>query len=88
MVFEQLLPSDGPACTAPELLRWTSDFLVLANKAISVIACAQGLDYPPDLHRVAQQDLRVWAGYLEDHPSLAAELESAIAVEGAAAADR
>jgi hypothetical protein len=88
MEIEQLLRSEGPACTAPELLRWTSDFLALANKAISVIACAQGLDYPSDLHRAAQQDLRVWAGYLEQHPSIAAELELAITVDGASAAAR
>jgi hypothetical protein len=88
MEIEQLLRSEDRACTAPELLRWTSDFLALANKAISVIACVQGLDYPFDLHRTAQHDLRVWAGYLEEHPSIAAELELASLVHGVSAADR
>jgi hypothetical protein len=69
----------------PQLLRWTSDFLALANEAISVIACAQGLEYPPDLYRIAQRGLRVWVGYLEQHPSLAAELELAIIADGASA---
>jgi hypothetical protein len=88
MDFEQMLRAEGGACTAPELLRWTSDFLVLANKAICMIACARGIECPPDLHRTAQQDLRAWAGYLEEHPSLAAELELASLVNGAPVADR
>jgi hypothetical protein len=77
MGFEQMSRTESRACTPPELLRWTSDFLVLANKAICMIACAHGLDCPPDLHRNAQQELRAWAAYLEDHPSIAAELELA-----------
>ena len=75
MEFERILRPENPACSAPELLRWTSDFLVLANKAICVIACARGLDCPPELHRTAQRNLRAWAGYLDKHPSIASELE-------------
>jgi hypothetical protein len=45
--------------------------------AISIIACAQGLEYPTDLYRDAQEDLRAWAGYLDDRPSIAADLELA-----------
>lgn len=74
---------DSPTRTVPDRLRWTSDFLELASKAIGIIACAQGIDCPPDLHRTAQHDLRAWAWYLEDHPSLAAELETARVVDDA-----
>jgi hypothetical protein len=88
MDFEQMLRAESPACTAPELLRWTSDFLLLANKAICLIACARGLDCPPDLPRSAQRDLRVWAAYLEEHPSVAAELELASIVSWVPAPDR
>jgi hypothetical protein len=73
--------------TVPDRLRWTSDFLVLASRAISIVACVQGLDYPPDLHRTAQQDLWAWASYLDDHPSIAAEFDLA-SVEGRSDADR
>ena len=79
---EHMLRTGGPACTAPDRLRWTSDFLDLASKAISVIACVQGLDYPSDLHRAAQQDLRAWAGYLDDHPSIAADFAVARMARG------
>jgi hypothetical protein len=71
-----------PASTAPDRLRWTSDFLDLASKAIALIACVQGLEYPSDLHGTAQRDLRAWARYLEDHPSVAADFEMASAVTG------
>ncbi|HEX3459373.1 MAG TPA: hypothetical protein VHT49_00595 [Acidimicrobiales bacterium] len=71
-----------PACTASDQLRWTSDFLDLASKAIAVIACVQGLEYPSDLHRSAQRDLRAWAGYLEDHPSIAADFDRASLLTG------
>jgi hypothetical protein len=87
MDFEEMLGAESPAWTVPELLRWTSDFLVLANKAIRIVACAHGLYCPPDLHRAAQRDLRAWAGYLEDHPFVAAELELASIVNGVAAPD-
>jgi hypothetical protein len=60
------------ARTAPERLRWIADYLDLADKAISVIACVQGVDYPPDCRRGAQQDLRRWARWLEVRPALAA----------------
>jgi hypothetical protein len=65
------------AGTVPDRLRWTSEFLDLANNAIAIIACAQGLDYPPDVYRTAQEDLQAWARYLDDRPSIAAELELA-----------
>ena len=78
-----MLQAESPVCRAPELLRWTSDFLALANKAICVIACARGLECPPDLHRSAERDLRVWARYLEEHPWIAAELELASIASGA-----
>jgi hypothetical protein len=35
------------------------------------------LDYPPQLYQSAQEDLRAWARYLDDRPSIAAELELA-----------
>jgi len=80
---EQLLRNVTPVCTVPDVLRWTSDFLDLASKAISIIACVHGLDCPPDLHRSAQQDLRAWARYLDEHPSVAAEFEYASLLNGA-----
>lgn len=58
-------------------LRWTSDFLNVAAKAIRIVACAKDLDYPSDLHASAQRDLRTWAHYIDNHPSIAAELELA-----------
>jgi hypothetical protein len=77
MDINELLDAETTVWTVPERLRWTSDFLALAAKAISIIACAQGLDLPADLHRTVQGDLRAWASYLESHPSLAIELEMA-----------
>lgn len=68
-------------------LRWTSDFLVLASKAIAIVACVQGLEYPPDLHRTVQQDLRAWASYLDEHPGIAADLELASLVQGGSDTD-
>lgn len=65
--------------TVPDRLRWTSDFLDLAGKAICIIACAQGLDYPPDLHRSVQEDLWAWARFVDDHPLIAVDLELAAA---------
>jgi hypothetical protein len=65
------------ACSAPDRLRWIADFLDLGDKAISVIACVQGLDYPPKLHQGAQADLRAWAAWLDARPELAADLDMA-----------
>jgi len=76
----QRLGAESTTCTVPDRLRWTSDFLDLASKAIAIVACAQGLDCPPDLHRAVQEDLRVWAHYLDDHPLITAELEVASVV--------
>jgi hypothetical protein len=58
--------------TASERMRWIADYLDLADKAISVIACVEGLDYPSECHRGAQQDLRRWARWLEARPTIAA----------------
>ena len=81
-----VLSSQSGAGTAPDRLRWIADFLDLADKAISVIACAKELDYPSDLHRGAQQDLRAWARWLDAHPELAAEMDVARMVVGVEAA--
>lgn len=88
MERNQVLRTEISACTVADRLRWTSDFLVLASKAISIVACVQGLDYPPDLHRTAQQDLRAWASYLDDHPSITADLELASVFEGRSDTDQ
>jgi hypothetical protein len=77
MGIDRVPRTELTACTVPDRLRWTSDFLDLAGKAIAIVACVKGLDYPPDLQRAAQQELRAWASYLEDHPSIAAEFELA-----------
>lgn len=77
-----VLSSESGACTAPDRLRWIADYLALADKAISVIACVQELDYPAELHRGAQQDLRGWARWLDARPELAAEMDVARMVVG------
>lgn len=59
---------------APQRLRWIADYLDVADRAISVVACAQGVDYPSDLHRSAQRDLRRLAHWLEVRPDVAASL--------------
>jgi hypothetical protein len=55
----------------PERLRWIADYLDVADKALSIIACVKDIDYPSDLHRGAQQDLRRWARWLDTHPTVA-----------------
>src|SRR5258708_5704233 len=55
-----VLQSEARACTAPDRLLWVAEFLDLADKPISVIACVQGLDYPRQVHGAAQRDLRAW----------------------------
>ena len=77
MDINQLLRTDTPAGTVPDRLRWMADFVDLASKALAIIACAQGFDCPRDLHRAVQQDLRAWARYLDDRPSIAADFELA-----------
>ena len=57
--------------TPPARMRWIADYLDVADKALSIIACVKEIDYPSDLHRRAQQDLRRWARWLEAHPTLA-----------------
>ena len=59
------------ATTTPERLRWIADYLDVADKALSIVACVKGLDYPSGLHRGAQQDLRRWARWLDARPTLA-----------------
>jgi hypothetical protein len=84
----RVLRTEIPDCTVADRLRWIADFLVLASKAIAIVACVQGLDYSPDLHRTAQQDLRAWASYLDEHPGIGADLELASVVEGRSGTDR
>jgi anti-anti-sigma regulatory factor len=57
-------------------LHWIADFLDLADKALSVVACVQGYDYPPKMHREAQRDLRAWAHWLESRQALAAGMDA------------
>jgi hypothetical protein len=77
MDINQFVAARPSADSVSDRLRWTSDFLDLASRAIAVIACSQGLDYPPDLYQSAQEDLRAWARYLDDRPSIAADFEVA-----------
>jgi hypothetical protein len=69
-------PSTSIMATTPDRLRWIAQFLDLADRAITVFSCVQGLDYPTHLHRSAQDDLRSWARWLDDHPVAAAELDA------------
>jgi hypothetical protein len=80
MDINQVHRTESRPRTVPDRLRWTSDFLELASKAISIIACAQGLDYPLNLYRGAQRDLLAWARYLDEHPLIAGKLESACVI--------
>jgi hypothetical protein len=82
MDINQTLQTEPALRTVPDRLRWTSDFLDLANNAICIIACAQGLEYPPDLYQATQRDLRAWAWYLDEHPSIAADFELACVAKG------
>jgi hypothetical protein len=52
-------------CTPSVRLRWIADFLGVAGKAASVIACVEGIDYSADLHLAAQRDLRAIADQLD-----------------------
>lgn len=88
MEIDRIPRSEFSACTVPDRLRWTSDFLDVAGKAIRIVACAQGLEYPCDLYRNAQQDLRAWARFLDDHPSIATEFELARVANGESVTDR
>jgi hypothetical protein len=80
--------SDYGACTAPDRLRWIADFLDLGDKAISVIACVQGFDYPPELRHGAQRDLRAWARWLEVNPEVAEDFDVARVALGVEAEPR
>ena len=77
MDINQFVEEQSRVCTVPDRLRWTSDFLDLANKAIAIIACAQGLDLPPGMYLSARDDLRAWARYLDDRPSVVEDFELA-----------
>ena len=55
-------------------LRWIADFLGLAGKAVSVVACARGIDYSQDIHRDAQRDLRTLAELLDECPQFGRDL--------------
>ncbi|HWD51440.1 MAG TPA: hypothetical protein VG412_03505 [Acidimicrobiales bacterium] len=68
--------------STPDRLRWIADYLDVADKALSIISCVRGLDYPEDLHRGAQQDLRRWARWLDARPVLADGLAVARLVPG------
>ncbi len=52
-------------CSRSDRLRWIADYLELAGKALSVIACVQGIDYPEDLDSDLQSELRALAEELE-----------------------
>jgi hypothetical protein len=60
-------------CTSSDRLRWIAEYLDLAGKALSLIACVQGIDYPHELHLDAQRDLRALAEQLETSPRSTAE---------------
>jgi anti-anti-sigma regulatory factor len=57
-------------------LHWIADFLDVADKALCVVACVQGYDYPRQMHREAQRDLRAWAHWLASRPALAAGMDA------------
>ena len=55
-------------------LRCIADFLGLAGKAVSVVACARGIDYSQDIHREAQRDLRALAEQIDECPQFGTDL--------------
>jgi hypothetical protein len=71
---QRTAPAD---CTASRRFRWIADLLDLADQAVTVIARAEGFDYPRGVHVDAQQDLRAWARWLDEHPEIASELDDA-----------
>jgi hypothetical protein len=77
-----LLRPETEASSTPERMRWIADYLDVADKALSIIACMKGVDYPVDLHRGAQRDLRRWARWLDARPALAEGLAVARVVPG------
>jgi hypothetical protein len=52
-------------CTPADRLRWVADFLEIAGKSVSIIACVEGIEYSDDIHREAQRDLRAIAEQLD-----------------------
>ncbi len=87
MENERSVCTEFAGVSVPDRLRWMSDFLEVAGKAIAVVACVSGVDYPPDLHRSAQQDLLALADYLASHPAVAADFEWARIVCGESIGD-
>ncbi|MGO9964083.1 MAG: hypothetical protein ACLPUG_11710 [Acidimicrobiales bacterium] len=81
------LPTDPRPWTTSDRLRWIADFIGLAGKAISIIACVQGIEYPGQLHTTAQSDLRAWARWLDTRPDLASEMDAVRLVLAAEADD-
>lgn len=82
-----------PATSSPsDRLRWIADYLDLADKAIALVACVQGVEYPSDLHQRAQRDLRRWARWLDASPVAADQFAAArvgpVAVTPGGGADR
>ena len=71
-----------PACTPSDQLRWISDFLELADRAITILVCVDGFDYPSGLQRGAQQALRTWARLLDDGPDLSNAFEVTAVIDG------
>lgn len=66
----------------PDRLRWIADYLDVADRAITVLACVQGIEYSSASHRAAEQDLRRWARWLEVRPALSAGFAMARLVPG------
>jgi anti-anti-sigma regulatory factor len=77
----QFAPPESSNVGAISQLHWIADFLDLADKALSVVACVQGLDYPPQMHREAQHDLRAWARWLESRPAVVAGMDASRSAE-------
>ena len=75
MCVTATLPTGSRPCATPDQLRWIADFLDVAEKAISIIACVHGLQYSEQLHTAAQRDLRAWARWLDARPDLAPEMD-------------
>jgi len=63
-------------CTSSDRLRWIAEYVGLAGKALSVVACVEGLEYPPDTHVEAQSDLRDLADFLESQSGAGASITS------------
>lgn len=87
MCVTPTLPTDPRACSTPDRLRWIAELLDLAGRAISIIACVQGIEYSEQLHAAAEEDLRAWARWLDATPDIAVEMDVVRLVLGAKADD-